>query len=164
MSSLYELQGEWLEVMSMMEDDDIDPQVIEDTLESITGAIEEKAVAYAKIMKNIEGEAEAIKKEEERLAKRRRAMENHVSTMKTRLESAMKMVDKKEIKTSLFSFKIQKNPASVVMDTEDISAIPEEFLVPQDPKINKALIKEMLTAGAKYDFAHLEQKESLRIR
>jgi len=166
MSTLYELKAEFAQVLDMMEDEDVEMDVIVDTLESISCEIEDKAVGYAKIIKMIEGETKTIKEEEERLAKRRKSMENKITNLKNNLQTAMELIEKKEIKTPLFSFKIQKNPPSVVYDVDikDFANIPEEFLIPQDPKINTAAIKERLTSGEVLEIAHLEQKESLRIR
>ena len=49
MSSIYELTGEYLELMDMLEDEEIDEQTIIDTLEALDGEIENKADNYAKI-------------------------------------------------------------------------------------------------------------------
>ena len=58
MSSLYELKSEYLQLKEMLEDDSIDEQVILDTMEGIDYEIEIKADNYAKIIKELEGEAE----------------------------------------------------------------------------------------------------------
>ena len=46
----------------MLYDEDIDEQMVLDTLESIEGDIEDKADGYAKIIKELLGDAEKIKK------------------------------------------------------------------------------------------------------
>lgn len=161
-ASLYELTDEYLTVLEMAEDPDVDPEVFSDTLEGLGGEIEIKADGYAKVMKALESQAAGIKAEEARLGARRKTLEANVERMKRSLEQAMILTGKTKFKTELFSFGIQKNPASVVIDDE--SKIPEEFWIPQDPKLDKAGIKEMLKTGEACDYAHLEQSESLRIR
>ena len=64
--NLYELTEQYDEVMSLLYDGETDEQTILDTLESIDGEIEDKADNYAKIIKNMLGEAEAVKREKHR--------------------------------------------------------------------------------------------------
>ena len=45
--TLYELTGEWQQVLSMMEDPDVPEEAVRDTLEGLSGEIEEKADGYA---------------------------------------------------------------------------------------------------------------------
>ena len=53
MATLYELTGEFLQLMNMLEDEDCDEQCIMDTLESVEYEIEDKADGYAKIISYI---------------------------------------------------------------------------------------------------------------
>lgn len=57
---------------------------------------------------------------------------------------------------------MQKNSVSVSIPDE--SKVPEQYLIPQPPKINKTEIKEDLKNGDEYDWAELVQTESLRYR
>lgn len=163
--TLYELTSEYLDLLAMLEDPDIDEQVISDTLEAIGGELEVKADGYARVMRQMDADAKAIKAEEERLANRRKSLENRAANLKSRLQQMMEITGKVKFKTELFSFGIQKNPAAVVIDEQYIENIPEEYLIRQDPKIDRAKLKEDLKAGKDLEgIAHLEQTESLRIR
>ena len=64
---LYELTEQYDGVMNLLYDGETDEQTILDTLESIEGEIEDKADNYAKIIKTMTAEAEAIKSEEDRI-------------------------------------------------------------------------------------------------
>ena len=162
MNTLYELTNEYLQLLEMAEDPDVDPETLADTMEAIGGEIEDKADGYARVMKQIEANAAGIKSEIDRLTARKTSMENNIKRMKESLQAAMEATGKKKFKTALFSFNIQKNPTSLKIDDPD--AVPENFLIPQPPKVDNAAIKDALKAGAVYDFAHLAQGESLRIR
>ena len=73
------------------------------------------------------------------------------------------MTGKVKFKTDLFSFNIQNNTPSVVID--NIDDIPIEYLVLQEPEINKKKIAADIKAGVNLSyFAHLEQSRSLRIK
>ena len=166
MASLYELTSDYMELLELAEDPDIDEQAFLDTLEGIEGALEDKADNYAKCMRMLEADANGIKAEEERLAKRRKTIEGNVSRMKSALQYAMEATGKTKFKTQLFSFNVQNNPASVVMDESDVANIPERFLKYKDPEIDREAIKDAIKAGDQdaIDIAHLKQSQSLRIR
>lgn len=164
--TLYELTSEYTELLAMLEDPEMDEQVIADTLEGLSDEIEAKADGYARVIKQMDADSKAIKAEEERLYNRRKSLENRISYLKNRLQYAMELTGSTKIKTELFNIGIQKNPAKVVID--DPTKIPEGFLIPQDPKVDTAAIKESLKSEDEAPIwngiAHLEQSESLRIR
>ena len=68
MANIYEIASDWFRVQDMMEDPELDPQTLADTLEAIEGELEVKAENYAKVMKNLEGDIAAIKEYEGNLA------------------------------------------------------------------------------------------------
>ena len=164
MATIYELTDEYVELLNMLEDPDIDPDVLADTMEGLSGEIEVKADGYAKVIAELNAAIAGLKAEIERLTNRKTTMENNVKYLKSTLQFAMETTGKTKFKTELFSFGIQKNPASVVIDEPYLENIPDKYLIPQDPKIDKVKIKEDLKAGIDIGIAHLEQSQSLRIR
>ena len=168
MSTLYELTDDYLRLLDMADDPDIDEQTFIDTLEAIDGEIEDKADNYAKLIKELENEALKCDREAKRLSERKTAYENKVNRMKRSLEQAMIATGKTKFKTDFFSFGIQKNAPSVVLDfdekdAEAIDALPDMF-VNVKKTVNKTAIKEAINAGLEFDFAHLASSESIRIR
>lgn len=161
MATLYELTGQYKQLLDMAETEELDKQLIADTLEALEGEIETKADGYAKIIRELEGKAELLKSEIDRLSNRKTAIENNIKSMKEALQNAMYITGKVKFKTNLFNFSIQKNPPKLVIDKPE--EIPEEFLIPQPPKVDNAKLKEILKEK-ELPFAHLEQSESLRIR
>ena len=164
--TLYDLTNDYMELLQMAEDPDIDEQAFLDTLEGIEGALEDKADGYAKVMRMLETDTKGIKAEEDRLSARRKTIEGNVSRMKSALQYAMEATGKTKFKTQLFSFNVQNNPASVVMDESDIENIPERFLKYKDPDIDRKAIKDAIKAGDEdaMAIAHMEQTKGLRIR
>ncbi len=156
--NLYELSLAFQDVQNM----DLDPEVMKDTLDSIEDAIESKAENIAKLIRNLESDVSAYKEEEDRLKTKRQATENKVKWLKTYLEDNMKLTGKTKFKSGMFNFLIQKNPASVNITDEKI--IPEEFLIQQPPKVDKTSLKEILKRGIEVPGAELKQTEGLRIR
>lgn len=155
--SLYELKDMYLNLMDL----DIEDEGLRAALENIDDEIEVKAENYAGLIKNLEAEAEAYKKEIERMTKIKKALENRALLLKKNLEEAMVALDKKKFKTTLFSFSIQKNPASLNIIDED--KIPEDYYR-LEKVFNKNDIKEAVKNGLLTEAAELVQSESLRIR
>lgn len=163
--TLYDLTQEYAYLMSIADDPDLDPQVFEDTLEGLSGEIEDKADGYAKVISGLTSQMNGLKWEIDRLTARRRAIENNIARMKENLKMAMISTGKTQFKTTAFSFNIQKNPPSVVVDAPQLADIPFEYLVLQEPKIDKVKLKDDLKAGKDLEgIAHLEQTEGVRIR
>lgn len=161
--TIYELSNQWQWLMELAEDPDTDPEVFKATMEALDGDIEDKADGYAKVITSITGDINLLKEEIDRLTARKRAAEANIKRMKETLQYAMEATDKRKFKTQLFSFSIQKNPVTVVIDNEE--ALPQEYLIEQAPKIDKTALKDALKAGVDMGgICHLEQTESLRIR
>ena len=161
-TTLYELTNAFMQVLEMAQDPSIDPQAIADTLEAIDGEIECKADGYAKVITELEADVSKLTAEINRLTERKQAVQNNIKNMKQSLTVAMQATGKTKFKTDLFSFNVQKNPPSLVID--DGEKIPEQFYIPQPPKVDTAKIKELLKNGEVLEYAHLEQGEGVRIR
>lgn len=162
MANIYELTSDFLKVQELIESGEYDFETLQNTLECIDYEIEQKADGYARVIKNITAEIEGIKAEETRLSEKRKALENSVTRLKKSLETAMIQTDKRNFKTALFSFNIQKSSPSV--NITDDKKVPDEYKIPQPDKIDNKAIIQALKDGAKFDWAELKQGESLRIR
>lgn len=160
--TLYELTEGFQQLWDLIDDPEADEDTILDTLEAIDGEIEYKADGYAKVIAEANGKAEALKTEIDRLTVRKKTLENNVVRLKRHLQSAMELTGKTKFKTELFNFGIQKNPPSLKIDDE--TRVSHDYLIPQPPKIDTKAIKEALKEGFHFDWCHLEQTESLRIR
>ncbi len=162
---LYEITEQYMAVQDLMYDPEVSEEAIRDTLEGIFGEFEDKADGFAKILLGVKADIEALKKEEERLHLRRKALENRSTFLKGYLEANMRLIGKLKFKTALFSFNIQKNGGlePLVIDGL-IDDIPGKYLIPQPPVPNNDAIRKLL-AEKQVDWAHLEPRgESLRIR
>ena len=158
--TLYELTGQYLELLDMAQD--ADSEAFADTLEAIDGEIEEKADNYAKVIRTLEGDVQSVKSEIERLTVKKQTMENNVRRIKESLQTSMIATGKVKFKTQLFSFGIQKNPASVQL--KEGTEVPAQFYKQPAPVLDKTMLKNYLKENGAQDYAELVQTESLRIR
>lgn len=163
--NLYELQMEYAQLQLMLEDPDINPQVVLDSMEAVAGEIEAKADGYAKIIRNMEGSITAVKAEQEKLANKRRTLEAGVERLKKWLQDTMISTGKRKFQTELFSFSIQKNGGKdpVILDV-DVSDLPDDLVVvTEKPDLNA--IADYIKSTGDMTYAHFgERGESLRIR
>lgn len=164
MASLYELTEQYEGIRMMLYDGDVENQVIYDTLESIDAEIEEKADNYAKILREMKLNVEALKEEESRLNVRRKRLEARADLLKIHLEENMRFIGKTSFKTALFSFNIQANGGLQPLETGMISDIPMRFLIQQEPVPDNKKIREYLKEHEVEWARLLPRGESLRIR
>ena len=142
---LYDLTDQYEDIINLLYDGETDEQTIMDTLESIEGEIEDKADSYAKIIKTMEAEAQAIKFEEDRLHSRRMTLENRARWLKHTLQANLEFIGKTKFKTELFSFSVSKNGGKQPLTiTDNIEEIPGKYLIPLNPVVNKDAVRELL--------------------
>lgn len=160
--TLYEITSDYMNLMELAAQDDVDETAIQDTFEALDGTFEDKADGYAKVLAELDSETKAIAEEIKRLQARKGALEMSSMRLKDSLMQAMQKTGKTKFKTPLFSFGIQKNPTSVQITDE--SKIPKEYLIPQEPKIDRKSILEQMKEGKTFKWATMEQTERLSIR
>ena len=160
---LYELTGEYIQLMQMLEDASVEDEAeIAAAMEAIADDIEEKADAYARIMKNLLGDVDALEQEEKRLKARRTALENRVDRLKTAIQNAMQLTGTKKLKTSIGNWGIQNNPPSVRIINQE--AIPAEYWKQSAPQLDRRALLEDMKQGLIVDGCELQQTESIRFR
>jgi transcriptional regulator of heat shock response len=157
---LYELTANYAHVLEMAEE--IGMEDLKDTLESIQDAIEDKAENIAKLIKCWEADAKAIKEEEQRLADRRKSLENKIASTKEYLQNQLEVSGLQKVKRPTITVAIQNNPPSV--DIADESLIPTDYMIPQPHKIDKKAILLHLKEGITVDGCSIKQTRSVRIR
>ena len=158
---LYELTQNYMNLQALLEDETISQDLIEAAMKEVGEDIEEKAQNYAVIMKNLEAEADALEKEEKRLAARKSSLRNRNKILKDNLENSMKAIGKTKFKTNLFSFNISKNPSSVNIYDENL--IPDQYIVYTKSVAKKAMLDD-IKQGVIIPGVSLKQTESLKIR
>lgn len=161
---LYELTSDLVELQEMLEMDDVDPEVLSDTLEAVQGEYEFKLEAYCKVVKNLEADVVGIKAEVDRLSGKRKVLESNIDRLKKAMFDSMKATNTPKVKGQFFSVAIQKNGGKtpIIVDV-DTSELPDE-LVTIIEKPNLDAIREVLERGESH-LAHFgERGESLRIK
>lgn len=164
-ATLYELTGEYAELVSALElaETEEEAAAIWQRLDTAEEGIVQKAEAYARIMRNKQAEADALKAEKQRLEQLQRGAERIVETLKSHLLEGMKQIGVQEIQTGIGKWRVQKNPFSVTVLDE--AAVPTAFHIPQPDKIDKAeILRHFKETGEIVDGIEVARNDSLRFR
>ena len=165
MSSLYELNTAYRSLRERLYDEELPEDAIIDTLDSLEGAIEDKADGYGRVIRMIDADIAEIKVEEARLYARRKSLVRRKDVLKANLFDAMKTVGLAKIKTALFTVSIRKNGGKRRVELDvPIEALPPEFQKVTIEANNEAL-RKLMGDGEQCEYCHLaEQGESLSIK
>jgi hypothetical protein len=145
-------EGEWTE----------DHEALE---QELTAQLVTKADAFGAYVQSLTATADAIKAEQDRLAARRKTLENTVARLKRYALMALQTMDRDKVSGSLYTIGVQRNPPSVLVEV-GADALGDEFVrvVPASREINKAAIGAALKAGQTVPGCSLTSTFSLRIR
>ena len=169
MASIYQLGEGFDTLWALIEEGEIPEEAIMGAFDVAKEDLADKLEGYCKFLKNLEADIAGLKAEETRLKTRRQVLENTAKKAKEAMRDAMKKAGEKKMPCGSFTCSVQENPPSVVLDEQYLENIPEQYLTPQEPTVNKKAMLEDLKAGgdvakALEGIAHLEKTDSLRIR
>lgn len=163
--TLYELAQDFRATADKLADLELDEQTISDTLESLSGDLEAKAINVAAFCRNIEANAAAIKEAEAQMAARRKAIENRAARVRDYLLANMMVSGIQKIESPYFKLAVRENPPAV--EVYEPGLIPVEFMrqpEPPPPAVDKTAIKEALKAGQDVPGCKLTRGNRLEIK
>lgn len=162
MSKLYEISNRYRNIQELLENPQFPNKEINKAFDGIDEEFNVKVENIAKLIRSMKVDVEGIKDEIKRLQDRKSVLENKVEALNRYTYDQMNSMEKKKIQGKLFTLSIQKNPKQVIV--RDSTLIPEKYLIPQEPKIDKKLILQDIKIGMKVNGIDIKQNESLRIR
>lgn len=124
-----------------------------------------KADGYADFITDMITRSQLLRNEEERLAVKRKTIENQIDWMKRNAVVAMQRMDRPKIEGVRYTLALQNNPPAV-----DVSvlpgALPVEFVrvIPEKLEVDKQAIKQALLANREVVGCSLVRSQHLRIR
>lgn len=147
MPNLYELAVEFEELQQALEagadGDSLDAFL--DKLDESKTELRVKVDNICKLLSNMGGDIDAFKKEEQRLATRRKAKENGRGRLRDWLRSTMDLFEVTEITTDVHKVQIQAGQPTVVVTQPH--AVPEAFMrVKREPN-KKAIMAAFKEEG-----------------
>ena len=163
MRALYDIDQEILDCVDLETGEILDGE----KLTALQMEREKKLEGVALWVKDLKAEAEAVKAEADKLNSRKKALDNKIDSIKTWLLAALNGEKLKTPRCNVYQTHSQK----VVIDDEKAlidmfmgSSFGEKFLRMKEPEIDKNALKDSMKQGYEYEFAHLEETESVVIK
>jgi hypothetical protein len=142
MSNLYVLTNEFNEIVKELEQYDLDPEVFQSTLDSLSAPIEDKVENIVKYMKSLEALAEAKKAEAKRLSESAASDLKKAEFFKNYMADNLKKANITKLQAGVFSLGWRKGTEVVQIDE---SKLPQQYFVPQPPKpMSKTDLKKLI--------------------
>jgi Siphovirus Gp157 len=169
--NLYQLNNQYLQLLNLA--DELDPETLADTLESIQEPIEEKMENIVYLIRSFEAETEHIKSEMDRLSKMKQTRENKVKQLKQMLFDSVNVVGVESGKNKNKKVAFKGNPfikSLTIQDYQgvellDEKAIPSEYKeVKTVESIDKKTILKELKEGKEIEGATIKISQSVVIR
>jgi len=164
MRALYDIDQEILDCIDMESGEILDSA----KLDALQMEREEKLEGVALWVKDMRAEAEAVKAEADKLTARKKALDNRIESVKAWLLEALGGDKLKTARCNVYQMRTQK---AVIDDEQALvdmfltsDAMKEKYLRIKEPEIDKNALKESLKKGIQFEFAHLEETESIVIR
>jgi len=132
--------------------------------DEIAGSLDEKVENTALFVRDLQASAEAVKAEEKRLKRRRRALENKAARLKDYLHHQVARGGVRKIETDRVVVRIQRNSRPSIRWMGEEDAIPEAF---RRVKINadtQAVYQQIKSGGELPDGFAVEWGDHLRIQ
>jgi hypothetical protein len=144
MTKLYEEAALFREARLQIEEMDLDPIMVKDTLDSIQAPLAEKVENIVKFMKNLEADEVAYKAEADRLKEKADSTKKKREWLKAYLDENLKVAGISELKAGVFNIKYRKGSEAVQVDE---SVLPEDYWIPAYKPLSKTDLKKMVKEG-----------------
>lgn len=162
MATLYDLSNDWQMLVNLASSGEIEKEVLQDTLDSMSYEIDEKAEGYAIVDLELKASEEKLAHEIKRLQERKSSITKNRKQLKDSLTEEMIAMNKEKIKTDKFTIYVQNNPQSV--EVTDETNIPFTYYVEQKPKLDKRALLDDLKSGVEVEGASIKQTRGVRFR
>ena len=159
--NLYEITREAMELASLLETEELTPE-LEQALVINQDQLQAKANNYAKVIVNIQSDADAIDAEIKRLKAIKESKERAITRLKETVKNAMIVSNIEKIESPLFKLSIRKSEA---VEVDMLEGLPSEFVnIKNVMTPDKLAIKEAIKRGEFVLGARLVDNFNLQIK
>ena len=147
---LRQLEQEIIDAGGVLDED------LEERLDDLLDRREAKMDGYIAVIRELETTAEAVKSEEKRLKKRRRALENSAQSLKDRLALVMRRRGEEVRESNLGKIRLQQAPKRSLIVDVDADELPDS-LKRIKTSADKRALRELLEAEDEESRAEAEK-------
>jgi len=159
--NLYTLTSEAKMLASLLETEELTPE-LESMLIINQQELSDKSINYAKVIRNLEADSDAIDNEIKRLKAMKESNDRVIDRMKDAVRNAMVSSGIDKIESSLFKLSLRRSEAVEVVN---IDQLPENLVtVKKTVSADKVKIKEAIKNGIPVEGAVLVENFNLQIR
>lgn len=151
---LYDINQEILDCIDMETGEIIAPE----KLEILQMDKHEKLRNIAFVALNASADVKAYEEQEKKFTARKKAAKATVEWAKATLAAEL---GGEKMKEPEFTVSYRKSEA---VEIADLNAVPDEFLAPQPPKVDKVGLKKAVKGGAVIDGVTIVEKQNIQIR
>lgn len=163
MSTLYHLTNEFLEVVSQLEEMELDQETLSDTLEALQMPLEQKAENVIKYVRSLEALADAKKLEAKRLSEAASADLKKAENLLSYLDMNLKRANIKNLQAGVFELKYKKGSEVVEVDELVLKEHPQ-YWVAQAPKpMGKPELKKLIKDGVEIPGVQIIRKPDVLV-
>lgn len=157
MATLYELNQK-IERFEFQIDEETGEILNADELDQIELERDEKLENIGLWIKNLTSDADAYKREKENFAEKERVAKNKVESLKKYLNFVL---NGDTFKSDRVNISYRKSSAIHIIDEY---IIPKKYFVKQEPKLDKAAIRDAIKSGKKVKGAEIVEKQNIQIK
>lgn len=156
--NLYEIKQEFEKAIEECVDMETGEIINPTRLDELNMVLTDKRENVALYIKNLSAEAKAIDEEAKNLTNRKRVLNNKVEGLKKYLADNLEG-HKFETAKVVVSFR-----KSEQLEINSIKHIPTEYLISQEPKIDKVALKNSIKQGAVINGVQVITKQNIQIK
>lgn len=156
--NLYEIKQEFEKAIEECVDMETGEIINPARLDELNMVLTDKRENVALYIKNLSAEAKAIDEEAKNLTNRKRVLNNKVEGLKKYLADNLEG-HKFETAKVVVSFR-----KSEQLEINSIEHIPTEYLISQEPKIDKVALKKSIKQGAVINGVQIITKQNIQIK
>ena len=160
--NLYEINAALMQAYDDAVDQEKGEIIENEAYKAIDGlqmALEEKTENVLLWIKNLQADAEALKKEKQAFADRQSRVENKIESLKKYVGGVL---EGQKFQTARVSASWRKSDA--VEYDGDVFALPEDYIKYSEPTVDKVALKKALKNGEKIKGARLITRQNLQIK
>ena len=160
--NLYEINAALMQAYDDAVDQETGELIENEAYKAIDGlqmALEEKTESVLLWIKNLQADAEALKKEKQAFADRQSRVENKIESLKKYVGGVL---EGQKFQTARVSASWRKSDA--VEYDGDVFALPEDYIKYSEPTVDKVALKKALKNGEKIKGARLITRQNLQIK
>ena len=161
MANLYEITREALELASLLETEELTPD-LEAMLVINQEKMEVKVNNYSKVIANIQSDSDAIDQEIKRLKAMKESKDRAITRLKDAVREAMLVSAIDKIESPLFKLSLRRSES---VEVDIVEALPSQFInIKNVVTADKVAIKEAIKRGENITGARLIENFNLQIK